>query len=59
VQEIRRLSLAGAGLVTLFEDGIVKAARGQVSLADVLKRLPRLARPRPLPELRRLLGELS
>jgi type IV pilus assembly protein PilB len=59
VQEIRRLSLASAGLVTLFEDGIVKAARGQVSLADVLKRLPRLARPRPLPELRRLLGELS
>ncbi len=57
VQELRRLSIDSAGLVTLLEDGILKAARGQVSLADVLKRLPRLARPRPLTELRRLLGE--
>jgi type IV pilus assembly protein PilB len=54
--EIRRLSIAGAGMVTLLEDGIVKAARGQVALPEVLKRLPRLDRPRPLHELRRLLG---
>jgi type IV pilus assembly protein PilB len=59
VHEIRRLSIDSAGLVTLLEDGIVKAARGQISLADVLKRLPRLERPRPLFELRRLLGEHS
>ena len=57
VHEIRRLSIASAGMVTLLEDGIVKAARGRVSLPDVLKRLPRLERPRPLHELRRLLGE--
>ena len=55
--EIRRLSIDSAGLVTLLEDGIAKAARGKVSLPEVMKRLPRLDRPRPLFELRRLLGE--
>jgi type IV pilus assembly protein PilB len=55
--EIRRLSIESAGLVTLLEDGIAKAARGKVSLPEVLKRLPRLDRPRPLYELRRLLGD--
>lgn len=57
VTEIRRLGIESAGLVTLLEDGIAKAARGQVALAEVLKRLPRLERPRPLCELRRLLGD--
>ena len=57
VQEIRRLSIETAGLVTLFEDGIAKAARGEVSLPEVLRRLPRAVKPRPLHELRRLLGE--
>ena len=57
VNEIRRLSIESAGMVTLLEDGIVKAARGKVALPEVLKRLPRLDRPRPLAELRRLLGE--
>jgi type IV pilus assembly protein PilB len=57
VNEIRRLGIESAGLVTLLEDGIAKAARGQVALAEVLKRLPRQERPRPLFELRRLLGE--
>jgi type IV pilus assembly protein PilB len=57
VQEIRRLSIETSGLVTLFEDGIAKAARGEVSLPEVLRRLPRAVKPRPLHELRRLLGE--
>ena len=57
VQEIRRLSIETAGLVTLCEDGIAKAARGEVSLPEVLRRLPRAVKPRPLHELRRLLGE--
>ena len=57
VTEIRRLGIESAGLVTLLEDGIAKAACGQVSLGEVLKRLPRLERPRPLFELRRLLGD--
>jgi type IV pilus assembly protein PilB len=55
--DIRRASISGAGMITLLEDGIYKAARGRVALPEVIKRLPRLARPRPLPELRRLLGD--
>ncbi|TYO99919.1 type IV pilus assembly protein PilB [Geothermobacter ehrlichii] len=55
--EIRRISVETSGLVTLFEDGLVKAARGQVSVQDVLRHLPRLGRPRSLPELYRMLGE--
>ena len=57
VQEIRRISIETSGLVTLLEDGIAKAALGGVSLPEVLRRLPRSVKPRPLHELRRLLGE--
>ncbi|RME34356.1 MAG: type II/IV secretion system protein, partial [Deltaproteobacteria bacterium] len=55
--EIRRISVETSGLVTLFEDGLVKAARGLVSLQEVMRHLPRLGKPRSLPELRRMLGE--
>jgi type IV pilus assembly protein PilB len=54
--EIRRLSMETTGLVTLFEDGLVKAAQGLVSVQEVLRDLPRISRPRPLLELRRILG---
>ncbi len=57
VQELRRISIESSGLVTLMEDGIAKAARGHVALPEVMRRLPRTVRPRPLHELRRLLGE--
>jgi len=57
VQEIRRISIESSGLVTLMEDGITKAAQGKVSLQEVMRRLPRTVKPRPLHELRRLLGE--
>lgn len=53
--EIRRLT--APGLVTLLEDGIAKAARGLTTFQEVLYHLPRLRKPRPLRELRRLLGE--
>lgn len=53
--EIRRLT--SPGLVTLLEDGIAKAARGLTTFQEVLYHLPRLSKPRPLRELRRLLGE--
>ncbi len=56
VQEIRRISIESSGLITLLEDGIAKAARGRISLPEVMRRLPRTATPRPLHELRRLLG---
>ncbi|MBD9360432.1 GspE/PulE family protein [Methylomonas fluvii] len=54
--EIRRVSLETAGLVTLLEDGLVKAAAGTTSLQEVIRNLPRFGKPRPLYELRRLLG---
>lgn len=57
VQEIRRISIESSGLIVLMEDGIAKAARGKVSLPEVMRRLPRTVKPRPLHELRRLLGE--
>lgn len=54
--EIRRIGLETAGLVTLLEDGVAKAAAGITTLQEVLQNLPRFGKPRPLYELRRLLG---
>jgi type IV pilus assembly protein PilB len=54
-QEIRRISIESTGLVTLMEDGLVKAAAGSTTIEELLRCLPRLQGPRPLPELRRLL----
>lgn len=55
--EIRRISMETTGLVTLLEDGIYKAARGLTTLDEVARELPRVGKPRPLPQLLRLLGE--
>jgi len=55
--EIRRICIEHAGLVTLLEDGLVKAAAGITSIEEVLRCLPRVSTPRPLLELRRLTGE--
>jgi len=57
--EIRRVSVETSGLITLLEDGIAKAARGQTSIQEVLHHLPRLGRPRPLREIQRLAGALG
>jgi type IV pilus assembly protein PilB len=54
-QEIRTLSIESTGLVTLLEDGIIKAAAGLTTIDELLRSLPRLQKPRPLAELRRLL----
>ena len=54
-QQIRRISIESTGLVTLLEDGIVKAAAGLTTIEELLRSLPRLQKPRPLQELRRLL----
>ncbi|SLM28126.1 Type II secretion system protein E [Desulfamplus magnetovallimortis] len=54
--EIRRTSIETAGLVTLLEEGIVKAAAGITSIEEVLHSAPRLLFPRPLNEIRRLVG---
>jgi len=54
--DIRKISIETSGMVTLVEDGIVKAAQGLVSMKEVITDLPRLGKPRPLGELRRILG---
>ncbi len=55
--EIRTISINNSGLVTLLEDGLVKAAAGITSIDEVLRCLPIFHPPRPLDELRRLSGE--
>ncbi|HRD64705.1 MAG TPA: ATPase, T2SS/T4P/T4SS family [Candidatus Competibacter sp.] len=54
--EIRRISLETSGMVTLLEDGLAKAARGETTLAEVFRYLPRLDKPRSLNEIKRLVG---
>jgi type IV pilus assembly protein PilB len=54
--EIRAISINHSGLVTLLEDGLVKAASGITTLDEVLRCLPIFSPPRPLLELRRLSG---
>ncbi|CAB1074733.1 Type II secretory pathway, ATPase PulE/Tfp pilus assembly pathway, ATPase PilB [Olavius algarvensis Delta 1 endosymbiont] len=54
-QEIRLISIETTGLVTLLEDGIVKAAAGLTTIDEIIRNLPRLQKPRDLGELRRLL----
>lgn len=54
--EIRTISIETSGLMTLLEDGLIKAADGITSVSEMLRCLPRLNKPRPLGELRRLAG---
>jgi type IV pilus assembly protein PilB len=54
--EIRRISVETSGMVTLLEDGLVKGAAGLVSINEIITDLPRLGKPRPLAELKRILG---
>ena len=54
--QMRLISIESSGLLTLMEDGIVKAAAGQTSISEVLRCLPRLHKPRPLNQLRYSLG---
>ena len=55
--EIRKISTETTGMVSLLESGLCKAARGLVSLQDTVRLLPRIGKPRPIVEIRRLLGE--
>ncbi len=54
--EIRRTSIETSDMVTMLEDGLVKASQGATTLAEVRRTLPRLSKPRPLQDLRRLTG---
>ncbi len=55
--EIRTISINHSGLITLLEDGLVKAAAGITTLDEILRCLPIFSAPRPLVEIRRLSGE--
>ena len=55
--EIRAISIGQSGLITLLEDGLVKAAAGITTVDELLRCLPIFSPPRPLAELRRLAGE--
>jgi len=55
--EIRAISINHSGLITLLEDGLVKAANGVTTIEEILRCLPIFSPPRPLAELRRLAGE--
>lgn len=54
--QIRSISIETSGLMTLLEDGLIKAADGITSVNEMLRCLPKLNKPRPLGELRRLAG---
>jgi hypothetical protein len=45
------ITLEPTGLVTLLEDSIRKAVRSQTSFNEIIRQLPRVAKPRPLAEL--------
>ena len=55
--EIRRICIEHSGLVTLLEDGLIKAAKGITSIDELLRCLPILGVPRSLTEIHRLSGE--
>jgi type IV pilus assembly protein PilB len=55
--QIRKISVESSGLVTLLEDGLAKAARGETTLREVRRTLPRLSKPRSFSEIRRLNGK--
>ena len=54
--EIRRISIETSNLVTLFEDGIVKASMGLTSFEEIIRMLPRLDKPRSVGQLKRIQG---
>jgi type IV pilus assembly protein PilB len=54
--DIRRIGIETSGLITLLEDGIMKAANGETTIEEVSRCIPRAVKPRPILELSRLLG---
>ncbi len=55
--EIRRISVESTGLVTLLEDAIYKASQGLTSYEEIIRKVPRLSKPRPLQIIHQHLGE--
>lgn len=55
-QEIRQISLDSCSLVTMQEDGMVKALQGITTLEEVLENAPRVFHHRPLDTLFKIVG---
>lgn len=55
--EIRNISINHSGLITLLEDGLVKAGSGLTTIDEILRCLPIFSPPRTFVELRRLSGD--
>jgi len=53
--DIRRMSIETTGLITLLEDAIQKGLQGLTSFDEIMRHIPRLGKPRPINEIRRLL----
>lgn len=56
--EIRTIGVEHSGLVTLLEDGLMKAAAGLTTIEEILRCLPKLTAPRSLSVIQRLSGEI-
>lgn len=54
--EIRRICFDTSDMTTLLEDGLLKALKGQTTLDEVLRHLPRIVKPRPVSEIQRITG---
>ena len=56
MQEIRQITLTSCNLVTMQEDGMVKALSGKTTLEEVLENAPRVFHHRPLKTLLEIIG---
>ncbi len=54
--QIRRISIESTGMLTLFEDGLYKAAQGITTVDEVIRNLPKFQKPRTLEQIQRLVG---
>lgn len=52
--QIRRISIEHSGLVSLLEDGIVKAVNGVTTFEEILKHVPYTGRPRRIEEIMKI-----
>ncbi len=54
--QIRRISIESTGMLTLFEDGLYKAAQGITTIDEVIRSLPKFQKPRTIEQIQRLVG---
>jgi type IV pilus assembly protein PilB len=54
---LREICIESCGLVTLLEDGIIKAAQGVTTFDELMRSLPRLQNPRTMAALRQIIGD--